>query len=150
MKKYTVELTKKQLQQLGIEVEPEFTYPLVKRWKDSGEIVKFTSISEGITLWKGNNGYKEVGDISNLIINHTSDKWEDVAYDSERDLWDGQPVECWSNGDTHRRYIGFYNAKNKSVYDYKGKRTKWTFDNYEALSPDRYDEWILEAYKTLE
>ena len=34
MKKYTVELTKEQLQQLGVEVEPEFTYPLFKRWKD--------------------------------------------------------------------------------------------------------------------
>jgi len=149
MKKYTVELTKEQLQQLGIVVEPEFTYPLFKRWKDSGEIVKFTSMSEGVVVWKG-TGIEKVGNVSDTFINHTDTGWEDVVYDSERDLWDGQPIECWSNGGTHRRYIKFYDAKNRCSFNYAGKRGGLTYDNYKALSPDRYDEWILEAYKTLE
>jgi len=149
MKKYTVELTKEQLQQLGIEVEPEFTYPLFKRWKDSEAIVKFTSMTEGTTVWRGNT-YAKVGYASDMLIRHTSNKWEDVAYDLERDLWDGQPIESWDNEDTHRRHIGFYDVKNKSIYDYNGKRTRWTFDNHRALPSDRYDKWLIEAYKTLE
>ena len=146
MNKYIVELTEDQLKQLGIEVEPEFTYPLVKRSKRAGAIIKFTSMSGGTTVWKGNTCFK-IGYVSNNFIKHTSDEWEDVAYDSERDLWDGQPVECWDDEDTHRRHIRFYNAKDKSIYSYKGERDKVDFDNYKvdfdnykAIPSDRYDE----------
>ena len=150
MKKYTVELTKKQLQQLGIEVELKFIYPLFKRWKNTGEIVLFTSMKEGITVWKGNNGYKEAGHVSCTRVKHTSDEWEDIAYDPERDLWDKQPIECWDNMDTHRKEIKFYDAKNECSFSYAGERDGITYDNYKALSSNKYDEWIIEAYKTLE
>ena len=147
MKKYTVELTKEQLEQLGIEVEPE--YPLFKRWKCNGEIVKFTSITEGITVWEGSR-HSKIRYTSSSFVEHTSSKWEDVAYDSERDLWDGQPVECWDDEETHQRAINSYDAKNKCTFDYYGKRDGLVYDNYKALPSDRYDEWILDAYKTLE
>jgi len=147
MKKYIVELTKEQLEKLGIEPEPEFTYPLFKQFKDTGEIILFTSMTKGIMVWEdgGNVGYA-----SDTLINHTDNRWKDVAYDSERDLWDGQPIECWDSIDIHRRYIGFYDAKNRCSFNYKGRRTRLIFDNYKAISSDRYDEWILEAYRTLE
>jgi len=149
MKKYTVELTKEQLQQLGIEVEPEFTYPLYKRWKATGEVVKFTSMTEGVTVWSGNEDNK-VGYTSDAFVEHTTDMWEDVAYDSDRDLWDGQPIECWDNAGTHQRLIKFYDTEHTCSFDYTGKRDGLAYNNYKALPSDRYDKWILEAYKTLE
>jgi len=153
MKKYTVKLTKEQLQQLGklgIKPEPKFSYPLFKQWKNDGEIVKFTSMSKGVTVWDGDIRNK-VGRTSSNFVHHTdNNKWKDVVYDSERDLWDGQPVECWDITDTHRRYIGFYDAKNKCSFNYAGKRTGLAYDNYKALLSNKYDEWIIEAYKTLE
>ena len=149
MKKYIVELTKEQLEKLGIEPEPEFTYPLFKRWKDSGEVVLFTDMTVGITVWKGSE-IEKVGNASDFFTKHTSDEWEDVAYDSERDLWDKQPVECWDNCYTHQRLIKFYDVKNKCCYSFEGFRKGWFYDNYKPIPSDRYDEWIIEAYKTLE
>jgi len=149
MKKYTVELTKEQLQQLGIKVEPEFIYPLFKRWKDSGEVVLFTDMTVGITVWNGSE-VENVGNVSDTFMKHTDNRWEDVAYDPKRDLWDGQPIECWDICCTHQKIIKFYDAKNKCSYSYDGKRNGYSYSNYKALSSDRYDEWTLEAYKTLE
>jgi len=149
MKKYTVELIKEQLEKLGIEVEPEFTYPLFKQFKDTGGIIKFTSMTKGIIVWRGNTDSK-IGYVSDTFVEHTSDIWKDVAYDSERGLWDGQPILYWDINDTHEKIIGFYDAKRKCSYSRDGHRIGWFYDNYRALPSDRYDEWIIEAYKTLE
>jgi len=152
MKKYIVELTKEQLQQLGVDiekVESDFKYPLFKQWRITGEIIKFTSITRGVIVWKGSR-YEKVGYVSDKFISHTDKEWEDVAYDSERCLWDGQPIECYDNEGTHKKVIGFYDAKNRCSFNYAGKRRGLPYDSYKALSPDRYDKWILEAYKTLE
>jgi len=146
MKKYTVKLTKEHLE------ESKFIYPLFKKWKDSGEIVKFIFITGGITVWKGNNKHNKVGYISYTRVKHTDDRWEDIAYDFKKNLWDGQPIKCWNNKNAHEKYIGFYDVKNKTIYnyDYEGKKIKWIFDNHKALPFYRYNEWIIEAYKTLE
>jgi len=149
MKKYTVELTREQLEQLGIEVEPEFKYPLFKRRKSTGEISKFTDIAVAETVWQGGSkcvvGYK-----TNYKIPHTTDGWEDVAYDRKRDLWDGQPVECWDSKDTNTRTIRFYDAINKCAFYFDGERNGPDYDNYKAVPAYRYDEWELEAFKTLQ
>jgi len=149
MKKYTVELTKEQLKQLGIEVETEFKYPLFKRWKISGQICKFTDIRKAETVWEGMSLHK-VGTTRDNFTPHTDAMWEDVAYDVERDLWDGQPVECLTCDHTHERDIRFYDVLNRCTFMYDGRRDGMFFDNYKALQSDRYDEWIIKAHKTLE
>ena len=149
MKKYTVELTEEQLKQLGIEVEPEFKYPLFKRWRTANLILKFTDLNAGEVVWKGESTYDVIKLISDAFVPHTDYNWEDVAYDEERDLWDGQPVECWDDDSTHTRHIKFYDAVNNCCYFFNGKRYGRSHDNYKALSPDRYDEWIIEAHKTM-
>ena len=129
----------------------EVEYPLFMRNKENGKIVKFTSLSEGTVVWKGSVPYSEIEYYSESWFNHTdTDVWEEVAYDEDRDLWDGQPIWCWDDECTHSRDLSFYDAVNKCVYAYDGRRVGFVHDNYKAINSDHYESWMVEAYKTLE
>ena len=132
------------------EIKAEFSkqeveYPLFRRSKHDEKIVKFTSLNEGTVVWKG-----DIGCTSDNWMSHTdTDTWEEVAYDKDRDLWDGQPILCWNNDDTHLRETRFYDAIHKKAYSYTGRRKSVGYKNYKAVNPDHYEDWIIEAYKTL-
>ena len=79
-------------------------------------------------------------------INHK--EWEDVVYDEETGLWDGQPVWCWDDGTETLRVLKFYDAKNKVCFNSEGGRSGYFCDNYIPY-PHVMDEWIIESYKKL-
>lgn len=128
--------------------KPEFEYPIFKRWKNSGEIVKFAGMANGTTVFSSAN-YHAIGYYSDTFAIHTDKMWEDIAYDKERDLWDGQPVYCWDTS-TYTKVLGFYDAINKNQFASLGKRNGWNFDNYKAINPEHYTEWMIQAVSTLE
>ena len=126
----------------------EVEYPLFRRSREAGIIVKFTSLSEGTVVWKGDSG-DYIGHTTGRWIKHTN-TWEEVAYDKDRDLWDGQPVWSWNDVHTHLRDFRFYDAVNRGVYNYDGTRGGIAHDNIKAVNPDHYESWMIEAYVTLE
>ena len=68
------------------ESEEVFDYPLFKRGKGTGVIIKFTSLRTGIVVGKGEQRLN-IGDTSDSFVRHTNtDAWEDVPYDSELGL----------------------------------------------------------------
>jgi len=129
--------------------KPEFEYPVFKRGKLSGVIVKFTELTKGTAVWSGTS--KDViGQEDNDWISHTEkDTWQDIAYDAERDLFDGQPVYCWDKV-THYKAIRFYDAISNKVFSMHGKRRDVVYQNYEAIKPEHYTPWMLQAFETLE
>ena len=142
----------KELAELKAEFsKQEVEYPLFRRSKQNSSIVKFTSLSEGTVVWKGSVPYSAIGHYSENWFKHTdTDTWEEVAYDRDRDLWDGQPIWCWNNDDTHVRELRFYDAVHKKAYSYTGIRANVGYKNYKAINSDHYESWMIEAYVTLE
>ena len=149
-----IELTAEMIKEIkALPDEPEFEYPLFMKSKNNGQIVKFTSLYEGVVVWRGDFvGCDAVGYVSNLWTAHTdTTTWEPVPYDKDRCLWHGQPVEVWDAVATHERHRRFYDAINKSVFTFKGKtNSPYVWDNIEAIPPEEYKPWMYEAYKTLE
>ena len=150
-----IELTAEMIKEIkALPDEPEFEYPLFMKGKNSGQIVKFTSICVGEVVWKG--GFKvcdDVGHVSNSWRAHTNTTaWQQVPYDKERGLWHGQPVQVWANGITHGRVICFYDSISKNPFSSNGKKSGCEWDEYsiEAIPPEHYQPWMYEAYKTLE
>jgi hypothetical protein len=150
----TINVTNGQLEDLSklgfcFETKPEYTYPIFKRIKTSGAIVKFTDLQTGEVVWKGNY-IRDIG-YTDITWNPHTDKgtWADVAYDAERDLWDTQPVYAWDRAATHFIAIAFYDAINKTVFSFDGARNGLSYINYEAIKPEHYPERLLEAHKTL-
>ena len=132
--------------------EQEVEYPLFRKSKYSGGIiVKFTGPNKDTVVWKS-IGIHTIGSTTNSWACHTdTDHWEEVAYDKDRDLWDGQPVLCWDDADTHMRILRFYDAVNKCVYVYDGERDyDYNYDNIKAVNPDHYEDWMIKAHRTLE
>ena len=153
----TINVTDKQLEALNklgfyFEAKPEYTYPIFKRSRNGGKIIKFTDLQTGVVVWKGRY-FRDIGDTDITWIPHIdTDTWEDVSYDSERDLWDTQPVYVWDNA-THFRDIAFYDAikqaRFSSIGTRGGIRGGLSYTRYEAIKPEHYPEWLLEAHKTL-
>lgn len=133
--------------------EPEFEYPLFKRFKKTGEIAKFTALQTREIVWRGNEavGYcNKVGHITEISISHTDNRWEDVPYNKERDLWDTQPVLCkddnWSFGGDMRFYDAIYDRAFR-VSD--GTRTGPEYDTIKPLSATMYDEELTKEHAKL-
>lgn len=130
--------------------KPNVEYPLFKRSQVNGVIVKFNCLTGGRVVWKGSSKLS-IGDYSDDFICHTDTAaWEDVAYDRERGLFDGQIIECWDDENTHDRIIRFYDAVNKCTFNHYGVRKGFLYKNFKALDHKFYQEWMIEAYKTLE
>ena len=142
------------VQEIIPECEDKTEYPIFKKSKFTGAIVKFTGPSEGTVVWGGKYDL-EIGDASTSFSEHTDkSRWEDVAYDRKRDLWDGQPVYCSRRTISCLRAISFYDAINNQVFDFSGKRDEHfcsinRYDMYIPVPPEHYDEWVMDAYKRL-
>jgi len=131
------------------EEHKKFIYPIFKKSKVTNVIVKFIGPNEATVLFDPNNQHNN--DSGYDWVEHTdTDSWEDVPYDKERGFWHGQPVWFWGNNDTHVRQVRFYNVKNQATFSYTGYTHGVGFGNYEAVKPEHYEDWMYEAYKTLE
>ena len=65
-------------------------------------------------------------------------------------IQDKQAVYCWDDGDTHQRYIRFYDQKNNCAFRNDGHRSGVRFDYYEPIPLNEETLWMIEARKTLE
>lgn len=144
-----ITLTPEQIAQICKEAKPEFNYPIFKQSTSNGKIIKFTSLNSGEVVWV-QNSVEAIGSTGGYLQHTSVSNWQDVAYDAERDLWDGQPIYAWDNDDAHARTIRFYDAVTKCTYNYGGIRCGASFNNYEAIDPAYYTPWILKAFTTLQ
>ena len=144
-----ITLTPEQIAQICKEAKPEFDYPIFKRSTSNGKIVKFTSLNNGEVVWQQDSS-EPIGHTDEYKRHTSTTYWQDVAYDTEQGLWDGQPVYCWGDIYTHACSIGFYDVVHKCRYDFEGKRSGTRYSNYEAIDPANYTPWMLKAFTTLQ
>jgi hypothetical protein len=142
-----IEKLEKELAELKAKCNIE--YPIFKRSKENGYIVKFTGLKKGSVIYIGDSDFC-INHLSFDWIPHTNtDIWEDIAYDEKRKLFDKQLVWCWDEHTKCARQLKFYDAKNKCVFDSKGYRTSIIYDHYKPWEGE-YPDWAKEAYKILE
>jgi len=133
-------------------LKDEFEYPIFKatsKGTDKEYIVKFTDLTTGEVVFAMPDAPYLVGVKANDWTAHTNnDKWQDVLYDKEKDLYDKQPILCWNNNYKTTKHIKFYDALNKCIFDYNGKGNGCRYDNYIPY-PHPEDNFIIEMYKNL-
>ena len=151
-----LELEQKYLE-LGKEIEAlkkqntekeEIKYPIYCKLKGSSLVVKFT----GLTLGKlvVNSKHTKIEEtFKEWRIFTDINTWQQLDVCEETGFFDGQLVWCWSDVNTHSRYLRFYDVKNKSTFYYNGTRDGTRFGNYEPFEGN-YPDWALEAFQTLE
>ena len=141
------------LSQEDYRVKEEIEFPIFK--KNSFMVVKFLSKTkfeiEFVFNIEKSTEYAQVGTIIECDCSCLDDKqWEDVAYDKERNLWDGQPVWCFYFDKSMGRDLRFNNVKDNTVFNFRGERVKINEYNYFEPYPHLEDDWIIEAYNRLE
>ena len=145
-----LEELEKKYAELGREIEAlksEHKYPIYCLGRFSGVVVKFTSLNQGVVV-KQNNPY-DVGHKDNWRIPHTDVYyWQQLDVCPDTGFYDGQLVWAWDEGETHKRAIIFYDAKNKRTFLFDVDRGWLGYDNYEPYEGN-YPEWALKAFKTL-
>lgn len=63
--------------------EPEYNYPIYKKSKDYGTIIKFTDLQKGTYLTKTTS--YEIGDVNETLVEHTrTDFWEDYILEQHQ------------------------------------------------------------------
>lgn len=65
-----------------------FQYPVLMRWKHSGEVVLFTSEHQGMTVAQG-RGRKDVGTVSTDYVSPSDEGWEYLPPDVKIELSNG-------------------------------------------------------------
>lgn len=133
---------------LRIEKNSETKYPIYCLHKMDSEIVKFTSLNNGVVVKQGELFI--VGHKDGCWRPHTdTDVWQQLDVCPETGFYDGQLVWVWDEEDTHFRSLNFYDAKNTCTYSCDGDRDGGAYDNYEPYEGN-WPSWALEAFKTLE
>lgn len=68
------------------------------------------------------------------------------------ELQDKDLVIAWDNDDIAERTIGFWDAKNRNLFSYDGKRFDYLprFDNYEKIPKDQEPNWAIVARRRLD
>jgi hypothetical protein len=137
--------------ELGKEIEAlkkQQQYPIYCLSKIHKKIVKFDSLKNGVVVKQGKG--TDVNYSSNCFIPHTrTDVWQELPICHITGFYDKQLVWCWDNFDTHQRLLRFYDAKNNSVFDYKGNAAPYNFQNYLPYEGN-WPQWALDAFITLE
>jgi len=132
-------------------VKQKVEYPIFKvgnKGTDREFIVEFSSLTIGKVVFAMTNSCYSIGHIFAGELNHTDDCWEDVIYNSERGLFDKQPVLCWEGDNIFEKCIRFYDAKNDKTFSIKGNRDGFKPDNIIPY-PHPNDDFIIEMYKNL-
>ena len=132
----------------------EDTYPIYK--KNDFMVVKFTNEIKREVVFVFNrdkalfNAKVESYRVLRIEIKDIDDgQWEDVLYNREKGLWDGQPVWCYDKDYETIKSLGFYDAKHNRLFDVIGSRCGNIYDNYKPY-PHLTDDWVIEAYNRLE
>ena len=128
--------------------EPE--YPICKKGKEANVVMLFTGPTTGEVLWTGSKDSPLKGELKNLTRHDYQSAWQDWPYDHERKLFHGQPVWCWDDRDTHARGIRFYDAIEQIAFCYDGTCRGRCWEHIEPLSPEHYEDWMFEAFNTLD
>jgi len=131
------------------EPEQKESYPIFKKSKITNIIVKFTDLTRGEVVFDHKQRYQS-GFIEDWVEHTDTVNWEDVPYDSEKGFWHGQPVWCWYTQEKCTRQLRFYSATTNSTFSFSGTVSGIPFTNYEAVKPEHYEDWMYEAYQTLE
>ena len=132
------------------------TYPVFK--KNDFMIVKFINKEKSKIVFifdkdKALSNAKVITPERLLEINIkdiNDEQWEDVLYDKERGLWDGQPIWCFYFDKSLGRDLRFNNVKDNTVFNFRGERAKINEYNYFEPYPHLIDDWVIEAYNRLE
>ena len=112
------------------EIKEEVVYLIFKR-NDLGEVFRFDSEVECTIMFSYT--WRNIG----LKIKVTEQEHlKQIPYDSKRQLYDGQPVLCWDDGDK-RVELRFYDLNHSCAFYCKGGRDGAEFDNIQALSPEQ-------------
>jgi hypothetical protein len=132
--------------------QPDFKYPIYMQWLQDKAVVKFIAKNTGVVVVAGSSGSEmtSLGFSFDKWIPHTDENfWQPIVYDEERGIADKQLCEC-SESDTHIRIVGFYDAKNKCLFSFNGRRNGFSYDNYCPIPYVKYPDWAKEAQSTLE
>ena len=130
-------------------VKQDIEFPIYK--KNDFMVVKFVNEKDCEVLFIfDEDKASEFAEIGMLINDeNVNDKqWEDVLYDKEKELWDGQPVWCYDKDYETIKSLGFYDAKHNRLFDVIGSRCGNIYDNYKPY-PHLTDDWVIEAYNKL-
>lgn len=146
-----LEELEKKYAELGREIEAlksEHKYPIYCLNKKHKYVVKFTDLNKGILMNELVSTDLPIKD--DKWTTHTdTGVWQQLDVCPETGFYDGQLVWAWYEGETHKRSLKFYDAKNTYTYCYNGDRYGATYDNYEPYEGN-WPSWALEAFKTLE
>ena len=143
-----LEILEQKYKELGEEIarfKNPFEYPILKRNPKNGDIIKFISLKMGIIVMTKDDDLGHTCEFTE----HPHPYWEDVPYSRELDLYQGQPVYCWDDRDTHSKTLRFYDAVSKCAFTYYGKADGGEFSSYEAVEIANYTKWMIEAFYTL-
>ncbi len=114
-------------------------------------MVKFTGQRKGILVKNDSNGKdaERVGQSSNSYMQHdNSAMWKHLPVCLKTGFFHGQLVWAWNNGHTYSRRLGFYNAKNKKMFQIGEGFNSFSYDHYFSFEGN-WPDWALEAHKTL-
>lgn len=131
-------------------VKPEAEFPVYRRSKEKGIIVKFTGPKEGEVVM-GNNPILPIGHTSTRWVRYDDKStWEEVptvTIDGET-FYDTQPVWAWIEEEPEDKYLRFFDAINKKVFiRLGGSRNGADWDHYAPVKCT--EDWMIEAWKEL-
>lgn len=112
------------------EAKEEVVYPIFKR-NDLGEVFRFDSKEEYTVMYSYTR--RNIGLKGRLT---EQGHLKQIPYDSERQLYDVQPVLCWDNNDK-KVELRFYDLNHSCTFFTEGGRNGAEFDNIQALSPEQ-------------
>ena len=82
---------------------------------------------------------------------HTANGSNNWTLISLIEVWtpqDKEPIWCWDTNYTCVKVLMFYDAKNKRLFTYEGKRNGIIYTNYAKV--EHYEQWMLDAQAKLE
>lgn len=129
-------------------IKPEIKFPVYRRSKITGIILKFVDRQIGDVVMSDGKHY-EIGERrTTLMPFDDAENWEEVkTFEHEGVIYyDTQPVWSW-DGDNPARYLKFIDAVNKTVFNLCGERCGATYDHYAPI--ECMDDWIIEVWKQL-
>ena len=131
-------------------IKPEVEFPVYRRHKFEGYIVRFDSEEKGtVVMSSDKNGRYKIGFTSNEWIPYDDIFWEEVltvTIDGET-YYDTQPVWAWDNNDKER-YLEFFDAVNQCAFKSDGTREGMGWDHYAPVKC--IEDWMVEQWEELE
>ena len=132
-------------------IKPEIEFPVYRREKKQGFIVRFDDYEIGTIVMSDNKKGRKIGFTSEYWASCTDkDIWESVEnieIDGQN-LYDTQPVWVRDVGD-NMKMLKFIDAKNKCVFRTIGERNGWEPDYIEPVKFEHIEDWMIESWKKL-